>query len=178
MISRNFWGPIRNGYGNKKYKYLIYSLGISFGPADGPDDEGLTILLVNSEASWESDMTEWFESSPIALIGVSDLKNNIKWLPNNNIFYGIFYWLISYPRLCGLLEAALLCSVLVIKDEAAVFNRFRSEAVKGTHFKIFMVVSGMVTQFFSHLRTWKKYIQYHNIVKMQQKLSKNTMKQN
>ena len=46
-----FGGPIRNGCGNKKYKYLIYSLGISFGPADGPDDEGLVILLVNSEAS-------------------------------------------------------------------------------------------------------------------------------
>ena len=36
-----------------------------------------------------------------------------------------------------------------------------------------MVVSGMVTQFFSHLRTWKKYIvQYNNFVKMQQKSSK------
>ena len=101
-------------------------------------------------------MTEWFESSPIALIGVSDLKNNIKLLIITFLCH--FLLSISYPRLCGLLEAALLCSVLVIKDEAAVFNRFRSEAVKGTHFKIFMVVSGMVTQFFSHLRTWKKYI--------------------
>ena len=34
----------------------------------------LVILLVNSEASRELDITEWFKSSPIALIGFSALK--------------------------------------------------------------------------------------------------------
>ena len=39
----------------------------------GPEDEGL-ILLAKSVASCESDIADWFESSPIALTGVSDLK--------------------------------------------------------------------------------------------------------
>ena len=38
-----------------KYKYKFYSLGNSFGAgpsvSDGPEDEGLVILLVNSDAS-------------------------------------------------------------------------------------------------------------------------------
>ena len=39
----------------------------------GPEEAGF-ILLAKSVASCESDMTEWFESSPMALTGVSDLK--------------------------------------------------------------------------------------------------------
>ena len=42
----------------------------------GPEDEGL-ILLAKSVASCESDIADWFESSPIALTGVSDLKMEI-----------------------------------------------------------------------------------------------------
>ena len=60
----------------------------------------------------------------------------------------------TYPRLWGLLEAALLCPVLVIKA-AAVFNLLRSDCVKGTHFNIFIVVSVIVTHFFSQRLTWK-----------------------
>ena len=66
--------------------------------------------------------------------------------PNISIF--------TYPLLCGLLLEALVKLELEIRA-AAVFNLFRSTAVKGTHFKIFMVVSVIVTHFLSHRRTWK-----------------------
>ena len=48
---------------------FFYSLESSF----GPEEAGLILKFV---PSWESDMTEWLESSPIALIGVSDLKKS------------------------------------------------------------------------------------------------------
>ena len=38
---------------------------------------------------------------------------------------------------------------------AAVLSRFLSDCVNGTHFKIFIVVSEIVTHRFSHLRTYK-----------------------
>ena len=47
--------------------WVFYSLESSF----GPEEAGLILKFV---PSCESDMTEWLESSPIALIGVSDLK--------------------------------------------------------------------------------------------------------
>ena len=56
----------------QKVDYEIHSFVDSFGPAD----EGLILLAKSAIPSWESDITEWFESSPIALIGVSDLKIN------------------------------------------------------------------------------------------------------
>ena len=58
--------------------------------------------------------------------------------------------LVSYPLLCGFELVALL--VLEIMA-AAVLSRFLSDCVNGTHFKIFMVVSEIVTHRFSHLRT-------------------------
>ena len=65
-----------------------------------------------------------------------------------------FFKTVTYPLLCGLLLEALVKLELEIRA-AAVFNLFRSTAVKGTHFKIFMVVSVIVTHFLSHRRTWK-----------------------
>ena len=64
-------------------------LGSTLARAVGPDEEGL-ILFVKSVPSWESDITEWFESSPMALTGVSDLKyyKTHVFLRQNYFFFG------------------------------------------------------------------------------------------
>ena len=69
------------GVSFKKLQILFHSLAIALGSTlevgVGPAVEGL-ILFEKSVASWESDITEWLESSPIALTGVSELKKNEK----------------------------------------------------------------------------------------------------